>query len=46
LRLLAELEAWPDDAGPFGAETWDPKKSDISWIGPHEREHAEMIAKL
>jgi hypothetical protein len=46
LRLLAELETWPDDAGPFGADTWDPKKSEIGWIGPHEREHAEMIAKL
>jgi Mycothiol maleylpyruvate isomerase N-terminal domain len=46
LRLLAELETWPDDAGPFGAATWDPKKSQISWIGPHEREHAEMIATL
>jgi hypothetical protein len=44
--LLAELERWPDDAGPFGADTWDAKKSEISWIGPHEREHAEMIAKL
>ena len=46
LRLLAELETWPDDAGPFGAATWHPKKSEIAWIGPHEREHAEMIAKL
>jgi DinB superfamily len=45
-RLLAELETWPEDAGPFGAGTWDPKKSEIAWIGPHEREHAEMIAKL
>jgi hypothetical protein len=45
-RLLAELETWPEDAGPFGAQTWDQQKSEISWIGPHEREHAEMIAKL
>jgi hypothetical protein len=45
-RLLAELERWPEDAGPFGPDTWDPKKSQISWIGPHEREHAEMIEKL
>ena len=44
--LLRELEGWPDAAGPFGAETWDAKKSAISWLGPHEREHAEMIAKL
>jgi hypothetical protein len=45
-RLLEELARWPEDAGPFGAETWDPKKSPISWIAPHEIEHAEMIAKL
>jgi hypothetical protein len=45
-RLLAELDRWPEDAGPFGPDTWDPKKSEISWIGPHEREHAEMIEKL
>ena len=45
-RLLAELDRWPDDAGPFGAETWDRRTSEISWIGPHEREHAEMIARL
>jgi hypothetical protein len=45
-RLLEELEGWPEDAGPFGADTWDPKKSPIEWIAPHEREHAEMIAKL
>ncbi|HEY8757163.1 MAG TPA: maleylpyruvate isomerase N-terminal domain-containing protein [Candidatus Limnocylindria bacterium] len=44
--LLAELERWPDDAGPFGPATWDQTKSPISWLGPHEREHAEMIAKL
>lgn len=44
--LLAELERWPEDAGPFGPTTWDPKSSAISWLGPHEREHAEMIAKL
>jgi hypothetical protein len=44
--LLAELDRWPEDAGPFGADTWDRKKSEIGWIGPHEREHAEMIAKL
>ena len=45
-RLLEELERWPEDAGPFGAETWDQTNSPISWIAPHEREHAEMIAKL
>jgi hypothetical protein len=44
--LLAELDRWPADAGPFGPDTWDATKSEISWIGPHEREHAEMIAKL
>ena len=46
IRLLAELEGWPEDKGPFGPATWDPEKSPISWIGPHERDHAEMIAKL
>ncbi len=45
-ELLAELERWPADAGPFGPDTWDVAKSEIGWIGPHEREHAEMIAKL
>ena len=44
--LLAELGRWPEDAGPFGADTWDTEKSEIGWLGPHEREHAEMIAKL
>ena len=33
-------------AGPFGPMTWDATTSAISWLGPHEREHAEMIAKL
>lgn len=45
-RLVEELERWPEDAGPFGPATWDPKKSEVSWIGPHEREHAEMIARI
>jgi hypothetical protein len=45
-RLLEELERWPEDAGPFGPDTWDRAKSEISWIGPHEREHAEMIARI
>jgi hypothetical protein len=45
-RLLEELGRWPEDAGPFGPDTWDPRKSEVGWIGPHEREHAEMIAKL
>lgn len=44
--LLRELEGCPDDAGPFGPDSWDLKKSEISWLGPHEREHAKMIAKL
>jgi hypothetical protein len=35
--LLAELERWPEEAGPFGPDTWDTTKSEISWIGPHER---------
>ncbi len=45
-RLLKELERWPDDAGPFGADSWDPKKSEVGWIASHEREHAEMIARV
>lgn len=45
-RLLAELERWPEDAGPFGPDTWDETKSAIGWIASHEREHAEMLAKL
>ena len=44
--LLRELEGWPADAGPFGADSWDPHKSPIEWIAPHEREHAAMIAGL
>jgi hypothetical protein len=45
-RLLEELDRWPEDRGPFGPDTWDQRKGEVSWIGPHEREHAEMIAKL
>ena len=45
-RLLEELDRWPEDAGPFGPDTWDRRKGEVSWIGPHEREHAEMIAQL
>ena len=44
--LLRDLEGWPEERGPFGPETWDSAKSEISWLGPHEREHAEMIAAL
>ena len=44
--LLRELEGWPEDNGPFGADCWDLTKSEISWLAPHEREHAAMIAKL
>ena len=46
VRLLAELERWPEVSGPFGRDTWDLEKSPIEWIGPHERDHAEMIARL
>jgi hypothetical protein len=45
-RLLDELERRPEDAGPFGPDTWDPGKSEIGWMGSPEREHAEMIAAL
>ena len=44
--LLRELEGWPEPSGPFGVDSWDLTKSEISWLGPHEREHALMIAKL
>lgn len=44
--LLRELEGWPGETGPFGPDTWDLKRSEISWLGPHEREHALMIAEL
>ncbi len=44
--LLRELEGWPNDRGPFGPDSWDVNASEISWLTPHEREHAEMLAKL
>lgn len=44
--LLRDLEGWPEDAGPFGPDSWDPQKSEIEWVAPHEREHAGMIAAL
>ena len=44
--LLRDLDGWPEQSGPFGPDTWDDKKSEISWLAPHEREHAEMIAAL
>ena len=44
--LLRELEGWPEASGPFGVDSWDLMKSEISWLGPHEREHADMIARL
>jgi hypothetical protein len=44
--LLRELEGWPEEAGPFGADSWDLGKSEISWLVPHEREHVATIAKL
>ena len=46
VRLIAELERWPEVSGPFGRDTWDPEKSPIEWIAPHERDHADMIARL
>ena len=45
-RLLAELDRWPEDAGPFGPDTWDVTTSAISWVAHHERDHTELIAKL
>ena len=44
--LLRELEGWPEGQGPFGVDSWDTRTSEISWLGPHEREHALMIATL
>jgi len=45
-RLLAELESWPANGGPFGENTWDEGKSDIGWLPSHEQEHAEVIVAL
>ena len=45
-RLLAELESWPADAGPFGPESWDLKKSPMGWLPGHDREHAEHLQAL
>jgi hypothetical protein len=44
--LVAELESWPTDGGPFGANTWDEDKSEIGWVASHEREHGEAIGSL
>lgn len=44
--LVAELESWPDEAGPFGPDSWDPEKSPIGWLPSHAREHAATIATL
>jgi hypothetical protein len=44
--LLAELDAWPSDGGPFGARTWDEDRSDIGWVAAHEREHGEALGLL
>jgi len=46
VRLLAELERWPEVSGPFGRDTWDGEKSPIQWMAPPERDHAETIARL
>jgi hypothetical protein len=44
--LLAELESWPADGGPFGANTWDEDKSEIGWVASHEREHGDALGAL
>jgi uncharacterized damage-inducible protein DinB len=43
--LLAELESWPAEGGPFGDKTWS-EENDIGWIASHEREHADNIKVL
>ena len=45
-QVLAELESWPANGGPFGESTWDENNSDIGWLGSHEQEHAEVILAL
>lgn len=45
-RLLDELESWPEDAGPFGPDSWDLDRSSIGWLPAHDREHGEAIASL
>lgn len=45
-NILTELEAWPEDAGPFGPDSWDPEKSPIGWLPNHDREHAAAFAAL
>ena len=44
--LLQELEGWPEEAGPFGGDTWEPERSAIGWLASHELEHAHQIAAL
>lgn len=46
LRLVAELQSWPEEAGPFGPESWDQDESPIGWLPSHDREHARAIASL
>ncbi|HEY8731009.1 MAG TPA: hypothetical protein VIN69_03405 [Candidatus Limnocylindria bacterium] len=41
-----ELEDRPEDVGPFGPGSCDQRASEIRWLSPNEREHAEMIARL
>lgn len=45
-RLLEELKSWPDEAGPFGPDSWDEAKSPIGWLPAHDREHGEAISSL
>jgi uncharacterized protein (TIGR03083 family) len=45
-RLVAELESWPAEAGPFGPDSWDEVKSPIGWLPDHDREHAAPLQTL
>jgi len=44
--LIAELESWPADSGPFDPDSWDEEKSPFGWAPSHEREHAEYLRAL
>ena len=44
--ILAELDPWPAEGGPFGAGSWDPEKSPIGWLPGHDQEHLEYLRAL
>ncbi|HVC35546.1 MAG TPA: DinB family protein [Chloroflexota bacterium] len=44
--ILAEVESWPAESGPFGPDSWDAEKSPIGWLPAHDREHTALLLKL